>query len=234
MIEETVPDPASLLLLLDEQETFGDALHRLVLTCRDAIPSCTDTSVTMVTREGKSTAAATSQVASDIDGWEYATDSGPCIDTLKDGQEHYCGSRGETEMWPGLSEVLERAGVETVLGVPLTIGGDVIGALNVFAEAADAFGEPARETARRVAYQAAATLHNLRVFEQSRTLAEQLQTAMTSRAVIEQAKGILMAQMSCGPEDAFEVLRRASQRENVKLRDVAERIVSSVAGPPSR
>ncbi len=234
MDPDRLPDAATLFLLLDEEETFADSLQRLVLTCRDAIPACTAASVTMVTRDGATTAASTSHVASDIDGWEYATDSGPCIDTLKDGQERYSGSRRETEMWPGLAEVLERHGIETVLGVPLTVGTDVIGALNVFAEGVDAFDEDARDTARRVAAQAAATLHNLRVFDASRTLAEQMRTAMESRAVIEQAKGILMAQMSCGAEEAFEVLRRASQRENVKLRDVAERIVSSVTRPPSR
>jgi GAF domain-containing protein len=232
---DELPDPASLLMLLDDQETLVDSLTRLVNTCRDAIPACSDATVTMVRAGGPTSAATTSERGRAIDEWEYATDSGPCIDTLKDGQEHYTPSRGETEMWPGFSEVLERAGIETVLGVPLEVGGVVVGALNVFAEQQHAFDDEAsREIARQVAAQVATTVHNLRVYDASRTLAQQLETAMQSRAVIEQAKGILMAQASCDADEAFEVLRRASQRENVKLRDVAERIVSSVAKTPAR
>lgn len=222
-------DPAALLLLLDEQESLGDALDRLVATCRDAIPACKDASITMQRPDGPTTAAATSDDALRIDEWEYAHEAGPCIDALRDGKEHYVPDRAAAETYPGFSTVLSETGVLSTYGVPLVVAGQVIGALNVYAAAERAFDDEACGTvARHVAAQAAMTLHNLRVYDASRTLARQLETAMESRAVIEQAKGILMAQTDCTADEAFDTLRTASQRENVKLREVAQRIVSSV------
>ena len=226
---EEVADPAALLLLLDEQESLEDSLHRLVATCRDAIPACTDASITMQRPKGPATAAASSETAYRIDQWEYAHDVGPCIDALRDGREHYLPDLESAGAYEGFTPVLAEAGVRSVLGVPLLVADEVLGALNVYASEERAFDdETARAVARHVAAQAATTLHNLRVYDASRTLARQLEQALESRAVIEQAKGVLMAQRDCSAEEAFEMLRRASQRENVKLREVAQRIVSSV------
>ena len=79
---------------------------------------------------------------------------------------------------------------------------------------------------------AAIVLANASAYWEANQLSEQLNQAMRSRAVIEQAKGILMARSpDLGPDEAFEVLRKASQRENVKLRDIAQRIVDRTATP---
>lgn len=222
-------DPAALLLLLDEQESLEESLHRLVATCRDAIPACSDASITMQRDKGPMTAAASSETAYRIDQWEYASGCGPCIDALRDGREHYLPDVDSAGPYDGFAAVLAEAGVRSVLGVPLVIAGEVLGALNVYAAQERAFDdETTRAVARHVAAQAATTLHNLRVYDASRTLAQQLEEALESRAVIEQAKGVLMGQRDCSADDAFEMLRRASQRENVKLREVAQRIVTSV------
>ena len=227
--EETV-DATSLLLLLDEQESLGDALDRLVATCRDAIPECTDASITMRQPNGPTTAAATSPTARRIDTWEYESGIGPCIDAMRDGREHYLPDTAASDKYLGFSLVLREVGVASVLGVPLVAAGEIVGALNVYAATERAFDDERNvAVARHVAAQAAMTLHNLRVYDASRTLAKQLEAAMESRAVIEQAKGILMAQRDCSADDAFDMLRRASQRENVKLREVAQRIVASVS-----
>ncbi|HEX8003035.1 MAG TPA: GAF and ANTAR domain-containing protein [Mycobacteriales bacterium] len=227
---DEVLDPAALLLLLDEQESLEDALNRLVATCRDAIPACTDASVTMQRPQRPTTAAATSENALRIDRWEYDTGRGPCMDALRDGREHYVDSLADAGRYEGFAQVLEQSGVRSAYGVPLIVGEEIVGALNVYAAAEHAFDDDtSRAVARHVAAQAARTLHNLRVYDASRTLARQLEQALESRAIIEQAKGVLMAQRDCSTEEAFEMLKRASQRENVKLRDVAQRIVSSVS-----
>jgi GAF domain-containing protein len=223
-------DTAALLLLLDEQEPLDAALDRLVLTCRDAVAGCTDASITMKREKGPKTAAASSERAHGIDQWEYETNLGPCIDALRDGREHYVPTRAAAERYAGFAQVLQEAAVGSVFGVPLVAAGEIVGALNVYADAEDAFGDEASvAVARHVAAQAATTLHNLRVYDASRTLARQLESALESRAVIEQAKGVLMAQRDCSADEAFNMLRRASQRENVKLRDVAMRIVATVS-----
>ena len=223
-------DPGALLLLLDEQETVEQSLERLVVTCRDAISAAVDASVTMRSEKGPTTAAATSERALRIDQWEYEHERGPCIDAMRDGREHYLADAAAAEAYDGFAAVVREAGVESVLGVPLVVGGEVLGALNVYAGEPRAFDDDTSRTlARHVAAQAATTVHNLRVYDASRTLARQLEQALESRAVIEQAKGVLMAQRDCGADEAFDMLRRASQRENVKLRDVAQRIVDSVS-----
>ena len=227
---EELPEPGALLLLLDERETLGAALERLVVTCRDAIPTCSDASVTLRNGRHKRTAAATSGRALDIDQWEYASDAGPCIDALRDGTEHYVADLDEAAVYAGFDDMLASVGVACTIGLPLMVGDEIVGALNVYADVPGAFDDEAyKETARRVAGQAAAAVHNLRLYDASRTLAEQLQQALESRAVIEQAKGVLVAQTGCSPEEAFGRLRDASQRENVKLREIAQRIVDSAA-----
>ena len=228
---DELPDPGALLHLLDERETLEESLERLVVTCRDAIPPATDASITLVLGGHRRTAAATSGRALRIDEWEYAADAGPCIDALRDGQEHYVGDHAEAAVYAGFDELLAEVGVGSTAGFPLVTGGEVVGALNVYADVPNAFDEPAYlEIARGVAAQASTAVHNLKVYDASRTLAEQLQQAMSSRAVIEQAKGILMAQTGCGADEAFARLRDASQRENAKLREIAQRIVDAT-GP---
>lgn len=223
-------DPTTLLLLLDERESVQDALDRLVKSCRAALPVCDDASVTLVRDGGPRTAAATSERALQIDEWEYEHLLGPCIDALRDGQEHYVATPADTETYGGFGAVISQVGIASVLGIPLSAGGEVVGALNVYAGVERAFDDEAsRELARYVALQAATTLHNVRIYDATRTLAQQLEQAMASRATIEQAKGILAAQAGVSPDEAFTLLRNASQRENVKLREVAERIVASVA-----
>lgn len=230
-LHEEVPDPAALILLLDEQESLGDALDRLVGTCRAAIPRCDDVSVTMQRPTGPTTAAATSPRARGIDEWEYATGVGPCVQAMRDAREHYVHDLAAAASYPGFDAVMAEAGIASVLGLPLLVGGEVVGALNAYAESEGAFDdETSLGIVRDVAAQAATAIHNLRVYDASRTLASQLATALESRAVIEQAKGMLMAQRGCTEDEAFEMLRRASQRENVKLRDVAQRIVAGATG----
>jgi GAF domain-containing protein len=220
----------TLLLVLDESESVQQTLDRLLAGCVAALPMCDDASVTLLRDGAPRTAAATSDRAFAIDQWEYAHERGPCIDALRDGGEHYLADAGDSAAYEGFAAFVAPLGIVSVAGLPLAAGGAVVGALNVYAERPHAFGdEPSRDLLRFVAAQAATAAHNVRVYDASRTLATQLTAAMESRATIEQAKGILTAQRGCSPEDAFALLRAASQRENVKLRQVAERIVASVA-----
>jgi len=77
------------------------------------------------------------------------------------------------------------------------------------------------------ALQASVVLANAQAFWAAQHLAEQLENALTSRAVIEQAKGVLLARTGCSLDEAFDLLRAASQNQNRKLRDVAADVVKS-------
>ena len=109
--------------------------------------------------------------------------------------------------------------------MPLAAAGDSFGALNLYAAEPRAFTDGHEEDAALFATQASVVLANARAYWAAADLADGLRQAMASRAVIEQAKGKLMASSDATPEEAFAMLVSASQRENVKLRDVARRIV---------
>jgi AmiR/NasT family two-component response regulator len=100
-----------------------------------------------------------------------------------------------------------------------------VGAMNLYARQTHAFGQPDAIAAQMFAAQAAFLLANAQAYWDARSLSENLETAMKSRAVIEQAKGIIMAALGCDDDRAFEVLASQSQSENIKLRDVATRVV---------
>jgi len=116
--------------------------------------------------------------------------------------------------------------VQSSLSLPLVVGDESVGALNLYSRTPSGFTEEDESTGSTLASTAAIVLVNASAYWQAADLSDQLAQAMQSRAVIEQAKGILMARSPhMGADEAFDVLRKASQRENVKLRDIAQRIV---------
>jgi len=116
-------------------------------------------------------------------------------------------------------------GVHSVLSLPLITPGGVVGAMNVYAHPPNAFDEHAAVIGELFAVPAAIAVQNAQVLAQTKRLANQLQAALTSRAVIDQALGILMSRTGSTSDQAFDRLRDRSQADNVKLRDVAQRVV---------
>jgi hypothetical protein len=112
---------------------------------------------------------------------------------------------------------------------PLVVRGEIIGEFSFHAGDGEHFDEDTLELMTLLAEQAATIAANAMAHASAVTLAQQLEDAMASRAVIEQAKGVLMARERCTPDDAFDMLRRASQRSNMKLRDIAQQIVDGVS-----
>jgi GAF domain-containing protein len=117
------------------------------------------------------------------------------------------------------------------LSVPLPVQSQYIGALNIYSAKPHAFPEDIVSAAETIAGYAGVAVHNARTFTEAGDLARQLSEAMASRAVIEQAKGILMHEQRCDADEAFGILTRASQQANIKLRDIAAEIVRRTAQP---
>jgi GAF domain-containing protein len=121
------------------------------------------------------------------------------------------------------------------LSIALPIQESTVGALNIYATQRHAFDDDSIELARTFASYAAVAVANAHLYETNATLAENMRTAMDTRAVIEQAKGIIMGREGCDPQLAFAILSKQSQHSNRKLRDVATDIVNQAiqpAGPP--
>jgi GAF domain-containing protein len=132
--------------------------------------------------------------------------------------------------WPSFTPVAVSQGVAASLSLPIPVAETVAAALNVYATRARAFHDVDRQSLRGLVGFAAAAIANMHLYDESRTLVEQMRAAAQSRAVIDQARGILMVQNHCGPEEAFAILRQTSQHANRKIRDLARDIVDRASG----
>lgn len=123
-------------------------------------------------------------------------------------------------------------GVVSTLSLPMISGEASVGAMNLYARTAKAFNEDDELVGMELAGAAGAVLSNVAAYWTAFDLGEQLNEAMKTRAVIEQAKGMLMARSpQLSADEAFAMLRAASQRENVKLNTIAQRIVDRRSPP---
>jgi transcriptional regulator with GAF, ATPase, and Fis domain len=134
--------------------------------------------------------------------------------------------------WPQWSRRAYEAGAHSSLAIGLPLQEGVSGALNIYGAHAHAFDPEAIALAQTFARYAAVALGNAHLYDSTATLAEHMRTAMTSRAVIEQAKGIIMGQQRCDADQAFAILTKVSQDSNRKLRDVAAALVARAQQVP--
>jgi GAF domain-containing protein len=128
--------------------------------------------------------------------------------------------------WTEFCQAADSHGIRSTISLPLISHDEGIGALNLYSQEVAAFADTDETLAMALASQAAVVLGNAQVYWDAHELTQHLREAMRSRATIEQAKGILMGGSRCGPDEAFQMLVRASQRENRKLRDLAADLVS--------
>jgi GAF domain-containing protein len=215
--------------LVGLSRTIGDdadvALQRIADLAVAQLDGCDMAGVTLVHDEHGTTAVFTDQEAPEIDEAQYCTGQGPCLDAFRTGTILRIDETLEETRWPAFTKAASDHGVRSTLSLPLRADHGVIGALNLYSRTPHAFADNEQMATVLVAH-AAAALANAQAYTAARTLNEQLRTALESRAVIEQAKGVLMRDHQCDAEEAFEILKRASQHANRKLRDVAATIVA--------
>jgi GAF domain-containing protein len=135
------------------------------------------------------------------------------------------GSLGGEKMWPRFGPRVGRLGVHSALSLPLLLPDRVVGAINVYAHGKDVFDEHAAELGELFAKPAAVAVHNAQILADALALTAQLQTALSTRPVIDQAIGLIRGRTGRSVEDAFAHLRAMSQTEHRKLADVAQQIV---------
>ena len=201
------------------------AMHtEIALIATESIPGCDLASVSMV-RAGKVvTPAFTSKTALLLDKVQYELGDGPCLEAIRHrGLEHV--STTSDDRWPGFVSAASQHGIRATMSVPLGNDEAVVGALNLYSETMRVFDADARQVACSFADQLGVAVASATLYAESFELAHQLQQAMESRAVIEQAKGILMGAQRCSADAAFGILVRASQNQNRKLRAIATEIV---------
>jgi GAF domain-containing protein len=216
---------------LGETDLDG-VLKTIAELAKATVPGADEVSVTLVPATGPATAACTAELALRLDEAQYRRGHGPCLDAAATLQTLATPHTESESRWPDWAGRAVDAGVRSALAVGLPVEDGVTGAINVYSVAPDAFDEDAIALAQRFAAYAAVALANAHVYDVQVTLAQQMQVAMESRAVIEQAKGIIMGERRCTPEEAIQILIGVSQQGNRKVRDIAAALVGR-AGRPS-
>ena len=201
---------------------------------RQAIPGVDGAGVTLIDSCGDTpsveTWAVTAEFVEEIDKVQYLdVREGPCITCMQSRRPTLSGSLGSDSRWPRLGGRVARMGVHSALAMPLLIGDQVIGAINTYAYRRDAFGEHAVQLGTQFAGPAAVSVYNAQLLAGAQERTKQLQRALESRAVIDQAIGIIRSRSGVSAEVAFDRLTRLSQTENTKLHVVAEHLVEEAA-----
>ncbi|MET8045713.1 GAF and ANTAR domain-containing protein [Micromonospora sp. NPDC005215] len=223
-------DPADALAELGrirlDEITLDDMLHRVATLANRSVPGARDVSVTLVRGRAGWTAAFTSGLARELDEWQYEQQRGPCLDASVSGGTVLVPDMAVEQRWPEWAQRARTAGVGSSLSIGLPIQQSLVGTLNVYGGSANAFDPQAITVAEHFGAYAAVALANAHTYDNAATLAEQMREAMRNRAVIEQAKGIIMGERRCSPEAAFALLTKISQDTNRKVRDVAAALVA--------
>jgi GAF domain-containing protein len=210
-------------------ETLESVLDKVANVAKRAIPGAQEVSVTLIRNDVPFTAAYTGPLALEADEMQYERDFGPCVDAGRAGVVLRVDDMRAETRWPGYAAAVTQSGVLSSLSLPLPIQDQYIGAVNVYSSKPHAFPDEHIALGQTIASYAAVAVHNAQTFTQAADMAYHLARAMESRAVIEQAKGILMHEQGCDADEAFAILSRVSQRANVKLRDIATEMVERAA-----
>ena len=227
-------DPASAFaefgrIKLGETDLPG-VLTRVAALAQDTLPGADQVSITVVRDGHPYTAAYTGEIALRLDERQDERDAGPCLQAAAGKTTISVPDTAADTRWDGWAAKAAAAGVGSVLSVGLPIVERVTGAVNIYGLRPRAFDDDTIELAQRFAGYATIALANAHLHDSTTSLAQHLQAAMESRAVIEQAKGIIMGERRCSADEAFAILTRISQDSNRKLRDVAAALVARVEG----
>jgi GAF domain-containing protein len=221
---------ADLAALVTGSLGLEELLARVATFAAHAIPGADGAGVTLLRVDRPDNRvealAASAPFVREIDALQYVElGEGPCITAALERRTVRSGSLGGEKLWPRFGPRVGRLGVHSVLSLPLLLPDQVVGAINVYAHGKNVFDAHAAELGELFAAPAAVAVHNAQVLARALALTIQLQTALSSRPVIDQAVGILLARTGGTAEEAFGRLRSISQTEQVKLTTVAQRVV---------
>jgi GAF domain-containing protein len=229
----TVPDDDSVAQPAFEELgriSFADhslesVLQTVTAVASRVLPGEPLTSVTILDDGRYVTVAASGDIALELDKVQYRLGAGPCVVAASTGRSAEIVDTGADAAWPDFAAVAAAAGCGSVLSFPLPVREKVAGALNVYNREFTVADERTRAMVSRFADYAVVPVSNMYLYASAVERAEHLALALDSRAVIDQAKGILMERYKLTPDQAFQALTRVSMETNTKVRDIAERFV---------
>jgi GAF domain-containing protein len=218
---ERIASLAQLLLADADPDTTLRQIAELAL---EVIPGSAAAGV-VAAAEGSWSFAASAGAVADLHNSQLQTGEGPVADALRYGEARRIDNAAEEDRWPAVCGAMVSEHLQSCLVLPLRTDRKPGGALAVYAQQPDAFVGSSHDIALLFAAQGGVAVRNAALYRGCRRMVENLQTALTSRAVIEQAKGILVAEYGYTPEVAFKRLSVVSQHSNRKVRDIAADVV---------
>jgi transcriptional regulator with GAF, ATPase, and Fis domain len=220
---------ASLSQLVYADRPLADTLDRVAVLATHALSEVPEVSLTLLEDERAWTAATSGPIALGLDGTQYATTSGPCLDAARCGETIKVTTNGPDQPYPRFRRAAQQEGVTHTMSIGFSTGDQVMGAMNIYNSTGRSFSDDSERIARAFAVCAGIVLANVDRYRLAAARASHLEIALLSRAPIDQAKGILMTRHRCTSEEAFKILLRRSQDENVKLRVIAQSLVDEAA-----
>jgi GAF domain-containing protein len=226
---ETALELAKLSGLALSEPDLDTALVAITRVAVTVVGACDGASLTMRSRGVPSAPLASDEWAVAMDALQFVEQEGPCLECLREGSIMRSRDLRTDGRFPNYGPKAAELGARSAMSMPLSADGRTVGALNLYSRRVDAFDSESVAVAELLAAHAALAISAATAYYSSRDLADQMRQALESRAVIEQAKGVLMAQQGGKPDEAFGRLVELSQRTNRKLREVAQSIVDAAA-----
>ena len=217
---------AELSRIMFGEKSLDETLGQIAALACNTIPDIDEVSVTLIDREKAKTVVFTGELAVHLDERQYQNGAGPCLDAALTGETVIVDVTDES-LYPDFARSAQRAGVTHSVSIGLPVPNRVVGALNIYASTSHVLSDETIALAQAFASYAGVAVANAALYSHNAELADQMRTAMQSRSVIEQAKGILMASHGYDADEAFKSLSKMSQDSNRKLRDIAQTIIDS-------
>ncbi|WP_341715974.1 GAF and ANTAR domain-containing protein [Micromonospora sp. FIMYZ51] len=211
-------------------EDFDEALAALVRITRDALVGVSWCGFTALRAGEPAGVAASDSRFSGLDDLRYGADT-PAMDAIRRREMVGAEDLDAERRWPDWTARARELGVHGVISAPVDIDEQVIGAVNLYAGESDALTTGHQLTAMLLAEHAGLLLAAVRDRQRRAAQAGEQDAALLGDGVIGQAVGVIMTQRGCPAEDALEVLRSAAESLSIPLREVAERLVSTVSRP---
>lgn len=225
---ERISDVARLL----ESEDDSDAvLQRITDLCVELIPGATAAAVTIAGGDRPYTFAASDPRIDQLHQIQFESGHGPAVETLSFNEPRHARDVAQERRWTAFCRAAADAGFGSCLALPLHSSRQPAGAIAIYSEHPDAFGEAAHDIALLFAAQGGTALHNAEAYGACRRMARNLQAALESRAAVEQAKDIVSSNLGISAEQALQLIKQTSQRTNQKMRDVAVQLTAGDLDP---
>jgi GAF domain-containing protein len=218
---------AELVLLPLDSADEQRLLRRVVAVVRGAVPGATSLSMTVGSPLEPQLLASDEAVAQAFDGRQMTAGQGPCQDAYEERTAVVTEDVTLDDRWPRLGRLPSDGKVRSVLAVPVQMPDQRWGVLGIYSDRPGVFTGDSVRLGQMVAVTVAAILQEAAERASLRRLAANLQVALTSRAVIDQAKGVLMGRYGVPADDAFDRLARLSQAHNKKVRDLAQAVLAA-------